>query len=1018
MAKTKTPGGLTVARSGGLYLVCNWKISDADHGEGQQLQWKTNLKNSWTTVPIAAHVTGKTIALDYSSFYPNTSKCLKTFSFRIRGKRKRTTDSKTNKTTIYDWSGWNQCDYAIQIPLTPVIQAELDSERENVTTFTWTTEYSYTDHRPQTRLYYQTMLIKDCGYTDGSKLTWKSSKLGWGEGTGGRDGSLTKTEDTALLAVGSYTRWVRVRMTGPGGTTAWKYAKHVYAKPYAGKISSAKVASVSGGVTTVQVTWQIGSNAAHPIDRVLVQYKIDTPGAGRTPTGEGWSTAATIADTSGNDSAKISIDNIVGVDQCLWVRVAAVHDKQETYSPAYLVRSGSLTAPSDLTVSADSGTYRATVGASNNSEVPDSKLAVVFRKQGQDDYVCGIISGTEPINIKCAPWADATAISFGVYAFQGSYKSSSRADGTTQYAVTANMKSSTVWGGGTVPAAPTGVVASISAEGEVLLTWGWNWNKANRAEVSWSQNEYAWESTEPPQSYLIESIHAAKIRVPNLQTGTTWYFRVRLASATAEELVYGPYSDTVAVNLASAPLKPVLSLSANVVPQDQTISASWSYDTTDGTAQRYAEIWLAEVDGDNVTRVRRVAKTTTARSVTIPAGLAPTGSTYYLCVQVLSESGLQSDWSDPVPVSIADPPSCDISATSLEQLELQDDEGNEREVTALTAMPLTVTVVGAGAGGITAVSIERAEAYQMDRPDESVFQGYEGETIAVISQIGEDQITIDGEDLVGLLDDGAAYRIIATTQDGFGQSATASIDFEVHWSHQAVMPEAVVEADEENMVMLITPIAPDGAQQGDVCDIYRLSADRPELIIEGGAWGVRYVDPYPAIGEFGGHRIVFRTVNGDYITQDNHPAWIDLGAGDGDLLERQDTIIDFDGDRVQLPYNLNISSKWDKDFQETQYLGGAVQGDWNPAVSRSGSIGTVSIVSSDQETILAMRRLARYAGVCHVRTPEGSSYAADVQVSESRDLGLLVSFTLTITRVDAEGMDGLPYDEWAAEEEG
>ena len=162
---------------------------------------------------------------------------------------------------------------------------------------------------------------------------------------------------------------------------------------------------------------------------------------------------------------------------------------------------------------------------------------------------------------------------------------------------------------------------------------------------------------------------------------------------------------------------------------------------------------------------------------------------------------------------------------------------------------------------------------------------------------------------------------------------------------------------------------------------------------------------------------MFRTANGDYITTDNRPAWIDLGSDDGDLLERQDAIIDFDGDQVRLPYNLTVSSSWTKDFQETQYLGGSIQGDWNPAVSRKGTISTVSIASEDHETIMAVRRLARYAGVCHVRTPDGSSYAADVQVSETRNLGKLASFELSITRVDPDSMDGLPYSVWTGEEE-
>jgi hypothetical protein len=64
-----------------------------------------------------------------------------------------------------------------------------------------------------------------------------------------------------------------------------------------------------------------------------------------------------------------------------------------------------------------------------------------------------------------------------------------------------------------------------------------------------------------------------------------------------------------------------------------------------------------------------------------------------------------------------------------------------------------------------------------------------------------------------------------------------------------------------------------------------------------------------------------------------------------------------------------------------------------------------------------MRRLATHTGICHVRTKDGSSYAADVQVSESYSMSdghKLASFSLSITRVDPEELDGMTLAEWNA----
>ena len=139
-----------------------------------------------------------------------------------------------------------------------------------------------------------------------------------------------------------------------------------------------------------------------------------------------------------------------------------------------------------------------------------------------------------------------------------------------------------------------------------------------------------------------------------------------------------------------------------------------------------------------------------------------------------------------------------------------------------------------------------------------------------------------------------------------------------------------------------------------------------------------------------------------------------MTEAEGDVFRSESNIIDFGTGRVLLQYNSDLSMSWKKDFTETKYLGGSIQGDWNPGVSRTGTFATMAI-ANDLETITAMRRLAAYAGICHVRTKDGSSYAADVQVSESRKQSTahgLAEFSLSITRVDPEGYDGLTYDEW------
>ena len=98
----------------------------------------------------------------------------------------------------------------------------------------------------------------------------------------------------------------------------------------------------------------------------------------------------------------------------------------------------------------------------------------------------------------------------------------------------------------------------------------------------------------------------------------------------------------------------------------------------------------------------------------------------------------------------------------------------------------------------------------------------------------------------------------------------------------------------------------------------------------------------------------------------------------------------------------------------TPYLGGSQQGDWNPIVSRTATYNVTLLADEDADTIEGMRLLADYHGICHIRTPEGSSFAGNIDVSESKGHSEwdVVNYTLTVTKTDPEKLDGQTYEEW------
>lgn len=1599
---TKAPTGLTITRKDND-ITFKWKIADKNYGQGQQLQWRVNtgfdelgnytFKNgSWKSVSITKTATSKTVSVTLNNYRPNTSTSMHSIEFRVRGLRSDYNESrkvKENGKTVTQsvsitcsWSPWVSEKMVLALPRVPNATATFSDTYDNRTTFSWNTSTSNTDNRFFRDVQYQSCLIKDSGSV-GAAYDSKFGNTKTGKPASGTVPIAESTEDTTTLAQGSYTRWFRFRARGSKGPSAWKYVKHTYAEPFQAIIEEATLTG-----NKVYVKWTAPSSSANPIDKTTVKYAIATPNAGMVcPQGASWNEADISKDTKGTDAARFTIETLPGVDEVLYVKVTTTHDRDDTDSPIEIVQGGigPLADPTNLSVSTDDATHKAIITATNNSSVPDSFLAIIYRtaQDPESDLIVGVIPhGSSSVTVQCPDWDEVGEFGFGVYAVAGTY--TSRGTDYGNYEIDANMTSAgTLWQGGAIPVAPTNVTVNATEyAGTVKVAWTWAWSEANEAEISWSEDPLAWESTSEPNTYEVSNMHASQWYISGLETGTTWYIRVRLLKVDGDSRVEGPYSKVMPIDLSSAPSVPVLVLSAPVITVDGEVTASWAYSSTDGTDQAYAEITTAEINASGVYYGRYelstdsavvqgkdyftlssgiythvtpsgtenpaslgwyevvpniIAHTETAQHVTINAAEQgwTAGETYNLCVRVVSASGRMSDsWSDPVGVTVAEPLTATITQTSLadyhvvsaeadttpylfrpspaltedydrllldqvvggtlavnqlfnfatkvpatgtvngvtftkgdgiltvagtatadayrssthqviaghkyfnkscpqggsastymaymtglgipfnatsqdtgngvivspsssgnstyvyavvkngttvnnlvfrpqitdltqmfgstiadyaynleqstagsgvawlkqyypsifnsylpyntgelmsveasahvmrgfNQFNLEDfaatypsycsmvdddemsvttngslystgvsvnivkpihityeikcgtatnvnmrcvfedgtytsisgssstswvkkdldiseaftnshgnivsvrfnwssggtfsirnvcinvsapeksgtyeryvenvypldsglvlrgipkisngvpyydgdeyksdgsvtrkygvvdlgtltwtnyksggfnavlpisaksggsitppnaiaskpyawqgvsvtltdgmatisggavyivdanfttdatafkqamsgvyliyelatpttetadpyvkvqecyKDGTEEfvadnvvpvghkteyakayDVPTLTDMPLTVTITGAGDGGTTTLAIERAETYHVDRPDETQFNGYEGETIALVSQTGESEITIDLDTLIGSLDDGAAYRLVATVQDSLGQSAEATLDFGVHWTHQAAIPTATVEVTDEARIAEITPIAPFGADPTDVCDIYRLSADRPQLIVEGGEFGTTYVDPYPTIGEFGGHRVVTRTANGDYITEDQRLAWTDLGASDGDTFWTRSNIIDFDGNVLECDFNNEIKNTFEKDFQETAYLGGAIQGDWNPIVRRTGSVDATFVLSWDPDTVKKLRALAAYTGICHIRTKDGSSYAADVQVDDNisyNSAGKLVTATLSITRVDPEGYEGMSKADW------
>lgn len=1005
MAETKKPKGLSITRKVNKYIF-KWSKGET-YGDGQRLYYKLSMRDGTTKKSATSSPAGTSKTVTVST------QGVKAVTFYVRG-----------KANGKSWSDWNSETFKVYPARAPELKAEWDENLPNKTTYSFEEEAADGDHYPYDHIVWQTIRITNCPEDYRADALFMNATENTLSGTSGT------IYDTAELNLsGSMTRIVRAKAVGHGGESGWVYTYHVYAKPYAPfNVKARAVFDAIKGYFDTTVSWLTNAGRMQrPIERIVIEEVVGVPTAGLgLPTGAGWNPAGTkeYAQTGQitSDSWQGSTGQALQDDECLFLRVKAEHDDQHDESPFIIAAYGELAAPT-ISTTPDQGQHKIAVAFTNPSQVPDANLAVVYQdpvtlKEG----ILGVIpNGTaSPVNVTVPPWT-GTVGNVGLFAFVGSYSAGAAdSDGVKVYTVTAVMRSPTVWAG--VPQAPT-ITVTRADETTATVTWSWPWEDATSAELSWADHPDAWESTEQPQTYNVENLHASQWNIKNLEIGKVWYFRARLFIGDGSSVTYGSYSKTVALDLTEAPAAPVLELSDEIITADGTTTASWQFVSTDKTTQTYAE--LAEViDLGSGPVYYVIGSAQTQQQLTIDAAyvretfpaLGWTDNTQHdLALKVYSSNNKESAWSDTVTLSIAEELTCTITATSL-TTETKTFDGESLTYNALKALPLTATIAGAGTTNLIAVQIIRAEDYDMERPDGKDYHGYSGQIIASPDPLtGDGTATIDLGDLLGRLDDGAQYTLIATVSDNIGQKAEDRIDFTVSWTHQAVKAAgtAVIAGD----IAEITPTAPTDTPPGwaldpdDRVDIYRLSAGKPELLVEGAEIGKTYVDPFPTLGELGGYRLVFVTVNGDYITADTEPSWIDIQAGIRTLFQ----YIDFDGRRLELKYNVDLDMTMAKIQTVTHYLGGSIQGDTLAGTEASGSVAGVIPYDVDLDTYRQLWALGEHEGPARIRTKQGANYSALVSVQDNSTYNTPAhphSITLNIDRIDTTETDGVLLTDW------
>lgn len=170
-------------------------------------------------------------------------------------------------------------------------------------------------------------------------------------------------------------------------------------------------------------------------------------------------------------------------------------------------------------------------------------------------------------------------------------------------------------------------------------------------------------------------------------------------------------------------------------------------------------------------------------------------------------------------------------------------------------------------------------------------------------------------------------------------------------------------------------------------------------------------DPHPSL-DLARYRIVAQDAQTGKITYSDlpgHPVnehsiiiqwdekWVDFDYSEDGIPE----IASWTGSMLKLPYNINVSEKYNPDVSLVEYIGRE-----NPVSyygTQRGETASWSTVidKADKETIYALRRLAAWKGDVYIREPSGTGYWAHVKVSFPINYqDLTVPVTFDISRVE------------------
>lgn len=557
---------------------------------------------------------------------------------------------------------------------------------------------------------------------------------------------------------------------------------------------------------------------------------------------------------------------------------------------------------------------------------------------------------------------------------------------------------------GAMPSAPTNVRIEIESTKSVKVTWD-ECPTATSYKVEYTTNKLYFDASSEVKSQTVETNYCI---IKGIEQGYDYYFRVKAINSKGEST----WSDIVYKIVGTKPEPPTTwSLTASAIIGDPVI-LYWTHNSQDASKQYEAQVELtingtADIITLDTSKDEIKDGETKIYSYNVDLSKYPTGAEILWRVRSRGVSLEYSDWSVQRKINTYAPPTIQLIVNG--------------GVGILEKYPFEIVAKAAP-------STQKAINFHISITAESSYRTQDSTGTDVVinsgSVIFNNNISATSNDLTYslmpqdcTLENNEPYKLTVTASMDSGLTATATMDFTVHWEETIYYPDAKVAIDRNSVSAYISPICRDAegtVVQDVVLSVFRREFDGTftEIASEIPNYGsVSITDPHPGM-DYARYRIVARNKNTNVLNYSDIAAY--KVNEPGIIIQWDEEYSSFDstgnyspgvrkyhGSMVRLPYNVDTSESSDVDVSLVEYIGRR-----HPVAYFGTQIGksdswTCEIPKYDKETIYALRRLQQWMGTVYIREQNGVGYNAFVNITFSnKHDGLTIPITLSVKQVE------------------